>query len=121
MRDVLRNKESWKGRRAPTQDPSTNHLLSRSRERVVMERLAEETQTQRVAAQQADMRKRDESQRHQRRVQQEGEWQEEMERRARASAETKARPAPFASRSLRRALLMPQVNPGSLYRCGKRT
>ena len=30
-----------------------------------------------------------------------------------------ARPAPkFASRSLRRALLMPQVNPGSLYRCG---
>ena len=27
----------------------------------------------------------------------------------------------IASRSLRRALLMPQVNPGSLYRCGKRT
>ena len=26
-----------------------------------------------------------------------------------------------ASRSLRRALLMPQVNTGSLYRCGKRT
>ena len=32
-----------------------------------------------------------------------------------------ARPAPFASRSARRALLMPQVNPGSLYRCGKST
>ena len=33
-----------------------------------------------------------------------------------------ARPAqtPFASRSVRRPLLMPQVNPGSLYRCGKR-
>ena len=29
--------------------------------------------------------------------------------------------ANFASRSLRRALLMPQVNTGSLYRCGKRT
>ena len=27
----------------------------------------------------------------------------------------------IASRSLRRALLMSQVNPGSLYRCGKRT
>ena len=26
-----------------------------------------------------------------------------------------------ATRSLRRALLPPQVNPGSLYRCGKRT
>ena len=32
-----------------------------------------------------------------------------------------ARPAPFASRSVRRALLMPQANPGSLFRCGKRT
>ena len=34
----------------------------------------------------------------------------------------KARPAQtpsFASRSVRRALLMPQVHPGSLYRCGK--
>ena len=30
-----------------------------------------------------------------------------------------ARPAPFASRSVRRALLTPQVNPGSLYRCGR--
>ena len=30
-----------------------------------------------------------------------------------------ARPAPFASRSVRRALLTPQVNPGSRYRCGK--
>ena len=29
--------------------------------------------------------------------------------------------AKSAPRSLRRALLMPQVNPGSLYRCGKRT
>ena len=29
--------------------------------------------------------------------------------------------AKSASRSLRRALLMPQVNTGSLYRCGKRT
>ena len=26
---------------------------------------------------------------------------------------------PFAPRSVRRALLMPQVHPGSLYRCGK--
>ena len=26
-----------------------------------------------------------------------------------------------ASRSLRRALLMPQANTGSIYRCGKRT
>ena len=25
------------------------------------------------------------------------------------------------ARSLRRALLMPQANPGSLYRCGQRT
>ena len=32
-----------------------------------------------------------------------------------------ARPAPFASRSARRALLMPQVNAGSLYRGGKGT
>ena len=31
-----------------------------------------------------------------------------------------ARPAPFASRSLRRALLTPQANPGSFYRCSKR-
>ena len=31
MRSVVRNKERWKGRRAPTQDPSTNHLLSRRR------------------------------------------------------------------------------------------
>ena len=29
--------------------------------------------------------------------------------------------ATSAPRSLRRALLIPQVNPGSLYRCGKRT
>ena len=29
--------------------------------------------------------------------------------------------ANYASRSLRRALLIPQVNPGSLYRCGKRS
>ena len=32
-----------------------------------------------------------------------------------------ARPAPFASRSVRRALLTPRVNPGSLCRCGRRT
>ena len=34
---------------------------------------------------------------------------------------TKARPArnPLASRSVRRTLLTPQVNPGSLYRCGR--
>ena len=32
-----------------------------------------------------------------------------------------ARPASFAPRSLRRALLMPQVNPGSLHRGGRRT
>ena len=31
-----------------------------------------------------------------------------------------ARRAKSASRSSRRALLMPLVNPGSLYRCGKR-
>ena len=30
MRGTVRNKERWKGRRAPTQDPSTNHLLSRT-------------------------------------------------------------------------------------------
>ena len=30
-----------------------------------------------------------------------------------------ARPAAFASRSLRRALFTPQANPGSLYRCGR--
>ena len=30
MRDALRKKERWKGRRALTQDPSTNLLLSRS-------------------------------------------------------------------------------------------
>ena len=29
MRGAVRNKERWNGRRAPTQDPSTNHLLSR--------------------------------------------------------------------------------------------
>ena len=29
MRGAVRNKIRWKGRRAPTQDPSTNHLLSR--------------------------------------------------------------------------------------------
>ena len=32
-----------------------------------------------------------------------------------------ARQAPFAYRSLTRALLMPQVNPGSLYRRGRST
>ena len=32
-----------------------------------------------------------------------------------------ARPAPFASCSVRRALLTPQVNPGFLYRCGRST
>ena len=32
-----------------------------------------------------------------------------------------ARPAPFASRSVRRALLTPQVHPGSHYRCGRST
>ena len=36
-----------------------------------------------------------------------------------ANAMPKARPAPFASRSVRRALLMPHANPGSLYRCGR--
>ena len=30
MRGAVRNKERWKGPRAPTQDPSTNHLLSRT-------------------------------------------------------------------------------------------
>ena len=34
---------------------------------------------------------------------------------------TGARKPKPASRSLRRALLMPQVNTGSRYRCGKRT
>ena len=33
----------------------------------------------------------------------------------------RARPAPCTSRSVRRALLMPQVIAGSIYRCGKRT
>ena len=32
-----------------------------------------------------------------------------------------ARPVPFASHSARRALLIPQVNPGSCYRCGRST
>ena len=32
-----------------------------------------------------------------------------------------ARRAPFAPWSVRRALLTPQVNPGSRYRCGKST
>ena len=32
-----------------------------------------------------------------------------------------ARAAPCTSRSVRRALLMPQVIAGSIYRCGKRT
>ena len=32
---------------------------------------------------------------------------------------TAARAAPFASRSMRRALLTPQLDPGSRYRCGK--
>ena len=27
MRGAVRNKERWKGRRAPTQDPSTNHCV----------------------------------------------------------------------------------------------
>ena len=30
MRGAVRNKERWKGRHAPTQDPSTNHLLYRT-------------------------------------------------------------------------------------------
>ena len=30
MRGAVRNKEEWKGRRVPTQDPSTNHLRSRT-------------------------------------------------------------------------------------------
>ena len=30
MREAFRNKERWKGRRASTQDPSTDHLLSRT-------------------------------------------------------------------------------------------
>ena len=30
-----------------------------------------------------------------------------------------SRQTPFASRSVRRALLIPQANPGSLYRCGQ--
>ena len=34
---------------------------------------------------------------------------------------TKARPALFASRSARRALLIPQVNAGSLYHCSRST
>ena len=33
----------------------------------------------------------------------------------------KARPALLASRSVRRALLTPQVNPGSRYRCDRST
>ena len=36
------------------------------------------------------------------------------------STSVEARRAQSASRSLRRALLMPQVNAGSLYRCAKR-
>ena len=36
-------------------------------------------------------------------------------------ARTSARPAPFASRPLHRALLTPQANPGSRYRCGRST
>ena len=30
MREAVRNKERWKGRRASAQDPSTDHLLSRT-------------------------------------------------------------------------------------------
>ena len=30
MRGAVRNKKRWKGRLAPTQDPSTNHLPSRT-------------------------------------------------------------------------------------------
>ena len=30
MRGAVSNKERWTGRRAPTHDPSTNHLLSRT-------------------------------------------------------------------------------------------
>ena len=44
------------------------------------------------------------------------------DRQKRESDAAQARPAAeSASHSLRRALLMPLVNPGSLYRCGKRT
>ena len=37
------------------------------------------------------------------------------------SAADPARPAPFASRPAQRTLLMSQVNPGSLYHCGRST
>ena len=40
---------------------------------------------------------------------------------AEISKDALARPALFASRSVRRALLTPQVNPGSLYRCRRST
>ena len=30
MRGAVRNTKRWKGRRAPTQDPSTDHLMSRT-------------------------------------------------------------------------------------------
>ena len=30
MRSAVGNKERWKGRRAPTQDPSNNHMISRT-------------------------------------------------------------------------------------------
>ena len=42
-------------------------------------------------------------------------------RKAKAREIALARRAQSATRSLRRALLTPQVNPGSFYRCGKRT
>ena len=45
--------------------------------------------------------------------------QRQMSERALELLAMPARPALFAPRSLRRALLTPQANPGSLYRCGR--
>ena len=50
MRGAVRNKDRWKGRRAPTQYPGTNRLLSRSEYSVLAETEEDFQHTVRFAA-----------------------------------------------------------------------
>ena len=160
MRDAVRNTKRRRGRRAPTQDPSTNHLLSRSCFDLLLEALEQDlSSTYLVGLIKAFMPSTQcvaDLMGFKFRLYQGGEKKvPAASPRGRKIAAPKERertpsslfrlasllmrlgylrledvyvhraPGPSraksASRSLRRALLIPQANTGSLYRCAQST
>ena len=102
MRGALRNKERWKGRRTPTQDPST-HIYSHRRQaqHALQKKILAQTRALGIVgvlpAFQGNMPPQIKA----------------LMPRANISTTPVPPRHPFASRSYRRALLTPQLSPGS--------